>query len=71
MGTDLREGQETTFYSYQLLQLFQGFVLWVKTLSCVCMFPRVCTFVVMPNLYFPDAAQAGVCGNVEDIKSVA
>lgn len=25
----------------------------------------------MPNTHLPDAAQACVCGNVEDIKSVA
>lgn len=31
----------------------------------------ISTLVVMPNSYFPDAAETGVCGNVKDIKSVA
>lgn len=25
----------------------------------------------MPNAYLPDAAEAGVCGDVEDVESIA
>lgn len=39
----------------------------VDVLGCV----RLRTLVVVPNSYFPDIAQAGVCGNVKDVESVA
>lgn len=32
---------------------------------------RLRTFVVVPNSCFPDAAQAGVRGDVKDVESVA
>lgn len=35
----------------------------------MCAFIR--TLVVMPNSHFPDAAEVGVCGDVEDVESIA
>lgn len=68
LGTDLREGQQMmvslVFFKCKLVKPFV-----ITGLCCVCVY--VFTLVVMPNSYFPHTSQAGICCNMEDIKSVA
>lgn len=64
LGTNLREGQGmmVSVHLYQLIKLY-------SPLLCAHMW--ISTLVVMPNSYFPDAAQAGVRGDMKDIEGIA